>query len=238
MSKNIVYILVAGAVVAAAVYVGLQITKNKQANTVQVTETTDSTTTAVSANEKERPLNLDFDRPSTRITQEQAPEAASTQEAKAAELKAEETPATEAPAEITIPTKQKRTKPAAVQQENSTINREKRAEDKVKVFEDNMEQLQKQADEELSKMSPEERAEVERNMEEVQAKMAETMERLEKMSPEERERELQKMEEEKNKVMEVLEKENPEAYKMFKSMEEMGDALDDLPLEAHTAIQN
>ncbi len=108
--------------------------------------------------------------------------------------------------------------------------KEKIAEEKVQVFEENMEHLQKQADEELSRMSPEERAEAEENMAQVQKNMAETMERLEKMSPEERAEELKKMEEEKNKVMEVLEKENPEAYKMFKSMEEMGDALQDLPL--------
>lgn len=89
-------------------------------------------------------------------------------------------------------------------------------------------QLQKTADAELSSMSPDERKKTELQMANVQKKVQQTMNRLATMSPAEKTREFEKMQHQHDAVMQKLQKENPEAYKTLKSMETMGEAMENL----------
>ena len=86
--------------------------------------------------------------------------------------------------------------------------------EKLDKFAKNMEGLQKQAEDEWSKMSSEEREEAEQQVEVFQHNFQEEIERLSQLSPEEVERE-------KHEAMVKLERENPEAYQAVKSMEDM-----------------
>lgn len=81
-------------------------------------------------------------------------------------------------------------------------------------FAKNMEDIQKQAEDEWSKMSSAEREEAEQQVAIFQDNFQNEIERLSQLSPEEVERE-------KYEAMAKLEQENPEAYQAVKSMEEM-----------------
>ncbi len=85
---------------------------------------------------------------------------------------------------------------------------------KLDKFAKNMEGIQKQAEDEWSKMSSEEQAETEEQVELFQHNFQSEIERLSHLSPEE-------VEMEKQAAMAKLEIENPEAYQAVRSMEDM-----------------
>ena len=117
---------------------------------------------------------------------------------------------------------------AAKRVRTKSQERRKRWLEASKKTEANLKNLQKKADIELNEMSPAARKKTEQQMASVQRNIKETIARLEAMAPEERNAELKKMQAQSDKVMTQLKKENPDAYKTFKSMEKMGDAMENL----------